>query len=141
MTKNAFENDPPPGTSSDEEVGYRKPPKNGRFQPGHSGHKRRKAAKPTTLAEEIKKCLNQFVLVSEGGKRVKRTKRQVLTARIVQYAMKKNKKARKLLLKLDRRDVVADHWNNLPPIEPFTEEHLELLKKLEELESRHKEIP
>jgi hypothetical protein len=69
-------------------VGYGKPPKHSRFQPGHSGNQRGKAAgarHPTTI---LKQSLLEAVLVKQSGREIKTTKLKVFIAQIINDAMR-----------------------------------------------------
>jgi hypothetical protein len=124
----------------DYEVGYGKPPKATRFQPGHSGKKARRRKRSTTLGMDIKKGLNGKVKVRNGdnGDPTKMTEREFAVASLVQRAMKGDMAAIKLVLKLDReaesveRAAARAFEESRPKRFEWTEEQEKLLQELEE---------
>jgi hypothetical protein len=84
----------------DYEVGYKKPPKHTRFQPGVSGNPKGKPKKNTTLQEEVKTILSSRVPVTIGGKKVYVTKRQLLLEQIINGAINKDPRMMRLAIPL-----------------------------------------
>ena len=58
----------PAGPDSDESVGYRRPPKHSRFQPGRSGNPRGRSPGVKSLSEIVRKIVGQKVTVTENGR-------------------------------------------------------------------------
>jgi hypothetical protein len=69
-------------------VGYGKPPKHSRFQPGHSGNARGKAAGARHIATILKRTLLEKVPVKQNGREIKITKLDAFIAQIINDAMR-----------------------------------------------------
>lgn len=112
----------------DYEVGYGKPPKATRFQPGHSGPKHRRRKRSTTVGMDVKKGLNGKVSVHNGvnGESIKMTEREFAVASLVQRAMKGDMAAIKLVLKLDREAELVDRAA-APEFQEFPTEPVEFV--------------
>jgi hypothetical protein len=139
----------PPREQQDYEVGYGKPPKGTRFQPGHSARKRRRRKRSTTVAMDVEKGLNGKVSVrnGDGSQPIKMSEREFAVSSIVHRAMKGDMAAIKLVLRLDRQAELADRaaapeFQEWPP-EPIEfvwteeqqklyEEFVEVVRRLEE---------
>lgn len=90
----------PPEHSDDEyDVGYGKPPTHTRFRPGQSGNPRGRPRGSKNLATIFDKELSATVAVTEGGKRRKLSKRQVIVKRLIQKAIEGDHRATQTLLK------------------------------------------
>jgi hypothetical protein len=91
----------------DDEIGYRKPPKHTRFKKGRSGNpsgrpKRAKGPYGDLMAE-----LDQVVVVTEGGRRRRLTKRQLLFKAMTNKAIGGDVRAAHILITLSAR-VIED---------------------------------
>ena len=143
MNKRKLSAGEPRREEQDYEVGYRKPPKATRFQPGHSGPKGRRRKRSTTLGMDIKQGLNAKVTVRNGenGEPIKMTEREFAAASLVQRAMKGDMAAIKLVLKLDREAELVDRaaapefqeWPSEPQVFEWTEEQEKLLQDLKQI--------
>ena len=75
---------PPDPNEDDQEpayaVGYRKPPRHTRFQPGVSGNPRGRPKAAKNLSTLVHEALNELVVVTENGRRCKLSKRQAGSA-------------------------------------------------------------
>jgi hypothetical protein len=126
----------------DYEVGYGKPPKGTRFQPGHPGPKRCRRKRSTTVAMDVKKGLNGKVSVRNGddGEPIKMTERELAAASVVQRAMKGDMAAIKLVVKLDREAELVDRaaapefqeWPSEPLEFVWTEEQQKWYEELKQ---------
>lgn len=97
-------------------VGYSKPPRKTRFQPGQSGNPSgRPKKKPKTLTEFFELALNTVINTNENGKPMRMTVGEAIARQQVIMAARGEHKAAALVLK-----VVAakegEQVNNLPPI-------------------------
>jgi|SRR5882762_7380473 len=69
-------------------VGYGKPPKHSRFQPGHSSNPRGKPAGARHPATILKRTLLEEVVVKRHGRETKTTKLEVFIAQMINQAMR-----------------------------------------------------
>lgn len=98
------------------EVGYKKPPQETRFRPGHSGNPKGRPQAPKTVNDAFYRELDQMILVREGGRSIKMTVREALTKSMLNHAIKGNASMTRLVLK---------HLSDNPPppeIDPKAEE-------------------
>ena len=79
--------------SEDYDIGYRQPPKSTRFRPGRSGNPRGRPKGSRPIATLVREELDQLVTVSEGGKRTRLRKREVVAKTLVNGAMKGDARA------------------------------------------------
>jgi Family of unknown function (DUF5681) len=85
----------------DEEIGYGKPPKSGRFRPGVSGNpKGRPKRKPNSLAESVKNALNRPLKYRERGQIKVATFREVSLTMLVDKATGGDIEAAILILRI-----------------------------------------
>lgn len=66
-----------PRKLGDYEVGYGKPPVHTRFQKGSSGNRSGRPKKPKTFVEGLDEALSRQVVVRAGGKKVRKTLREL----------------------------------------------------------------
>jgi Family of unknown function (DUF5681) len=82
----------------DYEVGYKKPPKETRFQKGNNANPRARPRGSKSLAKLLEQALDRSVTVVEGGTRRRRMKRDVVIAQLVDQSAGADLRATKLLL-------------------------------------------
>lgn len=93
----------------DYEIGYRRPPKGSRFQPGQSGNPKGRPKGAKNLVNLINAELDTKVIINEGGKRRHITKREAIAKQMVNGAAKGDIRVLHALLKLDvDSDATAD---------------------------------
>jgi len=80
------------------EVGFAKPPRNTRFQPGRSGNPKGRPKDARNFATAFEEELRVRVPVTENGRRRKLSKRQVIAKQVVNQAVGGDLKALPLLL-------------------------------------------
>ena len=68
----------PPDDERDYEVGYGKPPRHTRFEPGRSGNPRGRPPGAKNMKTLLSKALNELVVVTEPGGRRKVSKRKAI---------------------------------------------------------------
>ena len=83
--------DPAPGGSY--EVGYRKPPKRTRFQPGQSGNPRGRPKGTNNLKTDLMEELREKVLIREGDRSQKVSKQRALLKSVLNRAIKGDARA------------------------------------------------
>jgi Family of unknown function (DUF5681) len=101
----------PSDRSGDYEVGYKRPPKETRFKKGNNANPRGRPRGSKNLATLFEEALNTPVETVEGGRRRRRTKRDVVIAHLVDQSANADLRATKLLLdmlhKLERTPASA----------------------------------
>lgn len=111
--------------SDDDAVGYGRPPKHSRFQPGRSGNPRgRPRRRSTQLPDLIRAELDQTLTLKEGGRERRVTKREAIVKQLVALAIKGNTKPLQLILA---------HLEKHRDVDPFVataEDDAELLRAL-----------
>jgi uncharacterized protein DUF5681 len=99
----------------DYEVGYGRPPRHTRFEPGRSGNPRGRPNRSKNLATLLSEALREPVIVVENGRRRTIDKRRAIVTQIVNRSAKGDLRAIQALLPmlLDIEDR-ADHG----PVDP-----------------------
>jgi Family of unknown function (DUF5681) len=82
------------------EVGYGKPPQHSRFRKGQCGNPRGRPKGSKNLATIVGEALDQKVVVNEGGRRRKITKREAVITQLVNRSAQADLKATQMLLGL-----------------------------------------
>lgn len=98
----SHEAEPCASERADYEVGYKKPPKDTRFQPGHSGNPKGRPPGSKSLRTLIERELETKVTVREGGRVVVMTKRELLAKQTTKRAIEGDFRALQTLLKYDQ---------------------------------------
>jgi hypothetical protein len=83
-------------------VGYGKPPVHTRFQKGQSGNPSGKPKKILSNAEILTRELDTKVTITDGSKKKRLTKREVIHKAATRMAMKGDLRAIKMVLELDK---------------------------------------
>ncbi len=83
-----------------EGVGRNRPPLETRFQKGKSGNPRGRPPKSRDLRKLVEAELDQLITISENGKRVRLTKREIMIKKLVNGAVRGDEKPLQALLKL-----------------------------------------
>ena len=97
----------PPDDERDYEVGYGKPPRHTRFEPGRSGNPRGRPPGAKNMKTLLSKALNELVVVTEPGGRRKVSKREAIVTQLVNRSAKADYGAIQILLGM-LRDVEGD---------------------------------
>jgi hypothetical protein len=97
----------PPDDERDYEVGYGKPPRHTRFEPGRSGNPRGRPPGAKNMKTLLSKALNELVVVTEPGGRRKVTKREAIVTQLVNRSAKADYRAIQILLGM-LRDIEGD---------------------------------
>ena len=97
----------PPDDERDYEIGYGKPPRHTRFEPGRSGNPRGRPPGAKNMKTLLSKALNELVVVTEPGGRRKVSKREAIVTQLVNRSAKADYKAIQILLGM-LRDIEGD---------------------------------
>jgi len=82
----------------DYEVGYGRPPRQTRFEPGRSGNPRGRPNRSKNLATLLSEALREPAIVTENGRRRKVSKRQAVIKQLVNRSARGDLKAMQMLL-------------------------------------------
>src|ERR1700756_4811734 len=97
----------PPDDERDYEVGYGKPPRHTRFEPGRSGNPRGRPPGAKNMKTPLSKALNELLVVTEPGGRRKVSKREAIVTQLVNRSAKADYRAIQILLGMLRD--IEDH--------------------------------
>jgi hypothetical protein len=92
----------PPVDEKYYEVGYGKPPRQTRFEPGRSGNPRGRPTGSRNLSSLLSRALDEPVIVVENGRRRRIAKRQAIVTQFVNRSAKGDLKAIQILLTMLR---------------------------------------
>lgn len=114
-------------------VGYKRPPVETRFKKGQSGNPRGRPKGAKGFMAELQEELDEVILVHEGNRSRKMTKRRVIAKRLVEGGLKGDPKAIQAIARVDARvqDVAS-----APGEGPMTEEDDIILDRLIERRTR-----
>jgi hypothetical protein len=94
---------PAKGGSGDHEVGFGKPPRHTRFQPGQSGNPRGRPKGTKNLKTDLIEELGEKILVHEGGQARKLSKQRALVKALFARALKGDVRAANLVVSMTMR--------------------------------------
>ncbi len=97
------EKDPLPPSETEDAIGYGRPPRHKRFQPGQSGNPKGRPEGAKSLSAALLSELAKLVVVTEGGKRKKLRKGEALIKQLLNRALNNDPKAASLILAEARR--------------------------------------
>jgi Family of unknown function (DUF5681) len=118
----------PPDDERDYEVGYGKPPRHTRFEPGRSGNPRGRPPGAKNMKTLLSKALNELVVVTEPGGRRKVSKREAIVTQLVNRSAKADYKAIQILLGM-LRDVEGNSDAHSPDA-AFTEADQQIIQRI-----------
>ena len=88
---------------ADHRVGYRRPPKHSRFQPGQSGNPRGRPQGVKSLPDIVRKIIGQKVTITENGRARRVPRLEAILLRAAGEASRGDPPALRLLLQLTER--------------------------------------
>jgi hypothetical protein len=95
-------------TSDDYEVGYRKPPKHGRFQKGVSGNPKGRPKVARDIRAAVLRELNTHITITENGRQIRALKAEVIAKQAVNGAMKGKTSHLRLILDTSQQAAEKD---------------------------------
>ena len=119
----------PQENPDDYEVGYGKPPKHTRFQPGRSGNPRGRPKGTNNLKTDLIEELDERILVREGEKTRRVSKQRAVLKTVVTRSLKGDARAMNSLLSLMLR--LLDTSAESDVAAPLNDDERELLKAYE----------
>ena len=90
------------------EIGYKKPPKATRFQPGESGNRLGRPKKPRSSNEILEKIMSEKVTIVIKGRRRTVTMKEVLIRQLVTEGMKGNQRALKAIFNRETERILDE---------------------------------
>lgn len=117
------------GPARDYEVGNKKPPKHGQFQPGVSGNLKGRPKGSVNLRTRVTQQLRKTVTVTRNGRPVKMRKADLIALQIVDLAAKGDLKAALLTVRLDDEASIAFRASTEETFELPSQENLRFIAK------------
>ncbi|MBK7950643.1 MAG: hypothetical protein IPK00_18265 [Deltaproteobacteria bacterium] len=117
-------------TTSEYEVGYGKPPKSTRFQPGQSGNPRGRPKGTKNLKTDLIEELHETIEIREGNRTRKVTKQRAFVKALTNGSIKGNARSAGLLLSTMLR-VLDTGANDIEASDEITADEAEILREFE----------
>ncbi len=117
-------------SGSDYEVGYGKPPRHTRFQPGRSGNPRGRPKGTNNLKTDLMEELGEKILVREGEHSRRVSKQRAVVKSVVNRALKGDARLNAQLISMMMR--LLDTGEGAPEVaEPLRDDDREILREFE----------
>ncbi len=118
-------------SGSDYEVGYGKPPRHTRFQPGRSGNPRGRPKGTNNLKTDLMEELGEKIVIREGDRSQKISKQRALLKSVVNRAIKGDARATSIALSTMMR--LLDTGEGAPAVtESLLDDEHEILEAFED---------
>ncbi len=127
-------------STADYEVGYKKPPKHARFQPGQSGNPRGRPKGTKNLKTDLMEELREKIVVREGDQSQKVSKQRALLKSVVNRAIQGDARATAIALSTMMR--LLDTGEGAPDVEDgLFDDELAILRAYEARARRGRDAP
>ncbi len=127
-------------STGDYEVGYRKPPKRTRFQPGQSGNPRGRPKGTKNLKTDLMEELGEKIVIREGDQSRRVSKQRAVVKTLVTRTLKGDARAASLLMSMMLR--LLETGEGAPAVvEPLLDDEHDILGAFEERVKRGVERP
>jgi hypothetical protein len=113
----------------DYEVGYGRPPRHTRFEPGRSGNPRGRPPGSKNLSSLLQKALDEPAVVVENNRRRRIAKREAIVTQFVNQSAKGDLKATQLLLSI-LRDLESRAEPGAADADKITEADQQIIKRI-----------
>ena len=110
-------------------IGYGRPPKHTQFKPGQSGNPRGRPRKSKQVEALIQSELNRTLVIKEGGREVRITKREAIVKQLVNSAIKGDTKPLQMMI------AHLEKHREVDPFVPTDADDLALLKSMARVSS------
>ena len=111
--------------STDDDVGYRKPPRHSRFKKGQSGNPKGRSKGTKNLKDDLNEELQESVLVREGERATKISKQRAIVKTLIAKTLKGDARAATTLTTMMYR-VLDSRDDALPADEPLSSDDAEI---------------
>jgi Family of unknown function (DUF5681) len=122
-----------------DEIGYRRPPRHTRFQPGQSGNPSGRPKGTQNLATDLGEELAEHVPIRDGGRSLNVSKQRALIKALVAKALEGDMRATGIVLQLVERVVGPETARTGPADDDLSADDREILERyIADQLSRHK---
>ena len=129
-----------PASDDSYQVGYRKPPKRTRFQPGQSGNPRGRPKGTKNLKTDLIEELGEKIVIREGDQSRRISKQRAVVKSLVTRTLKGDARAASLLTSMMMR--LLETGEGAPAVvEPLLDDECDILGAFEERVKRGVERP
>ena len=111
---------------SDDEVGYKKPPKHSQFQKGQSGNPKGRPKGTKNLKTDLLEEMGEQVLVREGERSIKVSKQRAMIKRLAEKALRGDTRAISVIVNLLLRLIEPELTDK--PLDEITAEDRTILE-------------
>jgi Family of unknown function (DUF5681) len=117
-----------------QQIGYGRPPKHTRFQPGKSGNPRGRPKEVRNFKTDLRDELREQIPVSEGGREIRISKQRAFIKALVAAAIKGDMRATNALVSFCTRTLGSEEQEEIP--ETVSTDDLEIIEAFVERERK-----
>jgi hypothetical protein len=119
-------------TDESPDVGYKRPPRHTRFQPGQSGNPSGRPKGTRNLGTDLGEELSERIPIREGERHLRVSKQRALLKALVAKALKGDTRAAAMVLQLVERVVTRDAPRDGRPDDDLAEDDRAILERFVE---------